>query len=117
MENQKLVILFDIEERKNKLRAELKEKGSVIMLHFKGNRYKVFAISKHTETDEEFVVYKCIHSEDPNADMNTFWSRPIDMFLSGVDMEKYPGCQFDFRFMFMEDAQREMFELLNGRQQ
>lgn len=116
MENIKVITVFDIEERKNKLRKELAEKGSVVMLHFKGNRYKVFAIVKHTETNEELVAYKCIHCEEdaPKEFYDTFWVRPIDMFLSPTDLEKYPNCQYDFRFMFKEDVEREMFELLNG---
>ena len=117
MQNKVAVVIVDIEGRKEKLRNELKEKGAAIMLHFKGDRYKVFAISKHTETGEELVVYRCIYSNNPNADLETFWSRPIDMFVSPVDLEKYPNCQFDFRFMFLEDAQREMYQLLHGEGQ
>lgn len=116
MENIREIRVFDMEERKNKLRQELAENGSAVMLHFKGDRFKVFAIAKHTETDEELVAYKCIHChQDATAEYyNTFWVTPLNEFLAPVNLAKYPDCQYDFQFMFKEDAEREMFELLNG---
>lgn len=116
MQNNVVITVFDIEERKQRLREELKQKGSVEMLHFKGGTYRVFAIIRHTETKEEMVAYKCIKSDYlTEEEMGTFWARPIDMFLSPTDLDKYPQCQFDFRFMFVDDAKREMYELLNGQ--
>lgn len=114
MEKSIIVKLVDIEERKNKLKSKINTDGSVNMLHFKGDTYKVFAVARHTESDEELVAYKCVYSNNPSADLDTIWVRPIDMFLSPVDLEKYPNCQYDFRFMFLEDAQREMYQLLHG---
>jgi len=37
------------------------EKG--IYQHFKGNRYEVVDIARHSETDEEYVVYRALYGE------------------------------------------------------
>ena len=45
--------------------------------HFKGGLYEVIGIAKHSETLEEFVVYK-------HADNGSIWLRPTKMFLENV---------------------------------
>lgn len=63
--------------------------------HFKGNIITIIAIAKHTETLEEIVVYN--HNGE-------FWARPMDMFLSEVDHEKYPEVNQKYRFELIEEA-------------
>ncbi|MBE6673503.1 MAG: DUF1653 domain-containing protein [Ruminococcaceae bacterium] len=58
--------------------------------HFKGTVYQVIALAKHTESEETLVVYK-------DADGNA-WARPIEMFCSLVDTEKYPDVKQKYRF-------------------
>lgn len=58
--------------------------------HFKGTVYTVLAIAKHTENEEELVVYA-------DDDGNT-WARPLKMFSSLVDKEKYPRVTQKYRF-------------------
>lgn len=60
-----------------------------IYQHFKGNIIKIIAIGIHTETKEEMVVYE--HDND-------IWIRPMEMFLSKVDHEKYPDVKQEYRF-------------------
>jgi len=47
--------------------------------HFKGDIMEIIAIAKHTETQEELVIYK--HGEN-------IWARPVSMFLSKEDIRK-----------------------------
>ena len=61
-------------------------------VHFKGNRYRLVAIAKHSETLEPIVVYRALYGE------GGLFVRPLDMFLSEVDHEKYPGIKQKFRF-------------------
>lgn len=60
--------------------------------HFKGKEYEVIAIGKHSETLEEMVVYKALYG---NGDV---WIRPLSMFTTKVDKEKYPDINQEYRF-------------------
>ena len=60
--------------------------------HFKGRIYIVNDIAVHTESDEIMVIYKCF------ADPLVTWCRPLSMFTSDVDKEKYPNVKQKKRF-------------------
>lgn len=62
--------------------------------HFKGMIITIIALAKDSETLEEMVVYE--HD-------NEFWVRPLSMFLSKVDHEKYPDITQEYRFEKIED--------------
>ncbi len=62
-----------------------------IYRHFKGMKIKVIALGKHTETLEELVIYE-------ELDTQEIWIRPLSMFLSKVDHEKYPEVKQEYRF-------------------
>ena len=63
--------------------------------HFKGMYYYVMDIATHSETGEQFVVYQQLYGE-----RRTF-IRPLDMFASDVDREKYPDVEQQERFKYM----------------
>lgn len=60
--------------------------------HFKNKDYKIITIANHSETREEFVVYQEVGNKDHCC------ARPIDMFFSKVDHEKYPEVIQEYRF-------------------
>ena len=60
--------------------------------HYKGNRYKVLCVAKHSETEEEMVVYQAEYGE------KQIWARPLAMFLEKVRIN---GEELD-RFRLVE---------------
>lgn len=64
-----------------------------IYRHFKGNLYEVQAIAKHSETQEDYVVYKALYGE------GGLWVRPAAMFAEKIERD---GRMMD-RFEFLRD--------------
>ena len=63
--------------------------------HFKiGKIVTVIGISRHTETEEITVVYDY---------EGHIWNRPLEMFMSAVDKNKYPEATQKYRFELVED--------------
>ena len=73
---------------------ELKIKG--IYKHFKGDYYIVEDIATHSETKEKYVVYRGLYGT------RELYIRPMDMFLSKVDREKYPNVEQEYRFQLQD---------------
>lgn len=55
--------------------------------HFKGGEYQVLGIANHSETLEEYVVYKCLYNPEPG--LNKIWIRPKKDFLSEVSVPRF----------------------------
>ena len=68
-----------------------------VVRHFKGNKYEIMHIARDSETMEDVVVYRALYGE------GGVWVRPLKMFLSPVDREKYPQAGQTYRFEKVED--------------
>jgi hypothetical protein len=49
--------------------------------HYKGPLYEVIDIAKHSETEEELVVYRTLYGDF------SLWVRPLDMFTQEIEYE------------------------------
>ena len=65
--------------------------------HFKGNCYLVEELAKDSETEEIVVVYRKLYGD------GSLWVRPLSMFLSEVDHEKYPDVKRKYRFELVSE--------------
>lgn len=63
--------------------------------HFKGHIVRIVCVAKNTETIEEEVVYYHIKNKE-------YWVRPLNMFNSLVDKDKYPDVKQVYRFEKIE---------------
>lgn len=70
----------------NNLLQPLSEKGEslekeAIYEHYKGFRYKIIGVARHSETLEELVVYQALYGE------GGIWLRPLVMFLEYLELD------------------------------
>ena len=58
--------------------------------HYKGKEYELIGVAKHSETEEEFVVYRTLYG---NFDL---WIRPKAMFMETVNRNGKPIARFEY---------------------
>lgn len=53
-----------------------------IYRHYKGNLYEVLELARHSETEEELVVYRALYGD------YGVWVRPLAMFTETVQTQE-----------------------------
>ncbi|MFJ3263810.1 DUF1653 domain-containing protein [Pseudomonas sp. NPDC086581] len=48
--------------------------------HHKGQQYRVLGVARHSETEEELVIYQALYGEFG------LWVRPLSMFTEAVEV-------------------------------
>lgn len=58
--------------------------------HFKGNEYEVIAIAKHSETTEDYIVYKALYGD------GGMWVRPASMWNETIERDGITYKRFTY---------------------
>ena len=58
--------------------------------HYKGNLYQVIDVARHSETEQEHVVYRTLYGD------YSLWVRPLDMFVETVEADGESQPRFAF---------------------
>ena len=58
--------------------------------HFKGSYYRVLHIAKHSETEQELVIYQALYGE------RGIWARPVTMFDETIERDGKPIARFSY---------------------
>ena len=64
--------------------------------HYKGKRYRVHGVVRHSETLELMALYDCLYDND----FGKTWVRPLELFLSTI---------------FIDGVERERFTLVSEK--
>jgi len=65
-----------------------------IYRHYKGQDYQVLDVARHSESQEYFVVYRCLYGD------YSLWVRPLGMFTETIEL----GGKIVPRFALVEAA-------------
>lgn len=59
-----------------------------IWQHFKGGKYRIIAVAKHSETLEDLVIYEALYENVTSK----YWARPLADFLGtkNIDGKEIP---------------------------
>ena len=79
--------------------------------HYKGSRYQVLGMARHSETEEWLVVYQALYAE------RGFWLRPLSLWLEPVTVNTVEAddpvlADTVIRFELVEENARSLTSII-----
>lgn len=69
--------------------------------HYKGQHYHVLEVARHSETEEELVVYRALYGE------RGLWVRPKEMFEESVSKDGVTQPRFAYVGEYTESSESQ----------
>lgn len=60
--------------------------------HYKGKEYQVIGVAKHSETQEDLVVYEALYDNE----VSKLWVRPLKMFTEEIAVKEKKIPRFEY---------------------
>lgn len=60
--------------------------------HYKGKEYQVISVAKHSETQEDLVIYEALYDNE----ISKLWVRPLSMFLEYIESDGKQVPRFEY---------------------
>ena len=89
---------YDVDMSEDRPVPPLPEIIPGIYQHYKGQRYEVYGVARHSETFEPLVVYRPLYGE------GALWVRPHAMFTGTVTLEGAKQARFSLVSATTQDA-------------
>jgi len=80
-----------------------------IYQHYKGSLYKVLEVARHSETEEELVIYQALYGE------KGIWARPLSMFTENIERDGIVQARFAYCSSQTEVLELAILNIKDGR--
>ena len=83
--------------------------------HFKGAMYKVLDVARHSETEEQLVIYQRMSGDERHGDKGP-WAQPLSMFTKKIKHQGRTVPRFVYTIEQSEVLEVAVLDVIAGRE-